>query len=206
MIHQSFLSKSFKDVRYTYSRWASATAAKTIIGLYTTRDPEEPQWWVEQAFIVTSSICLMLDLFHWPTIDAEAEEYQACVQHAILFLQRFTTSSVALHGVRLLLSLFQEYSKLHEGTRLQTAPTKTSSQIPTSLADMQVTEPKHAMPDQCPSSNSEVLLSTEEANQFNFDIDTVAFEDLMDYLPPEGGFDNNMFLDSICGLNSGQYT
>jgi transcription elongation factor SPT5 len=205
MIHQSFISKSFKDVRYTYTRWACATAAKNIISLYPTRDPEEPQWWVEQAFVVTSSICLMLDLFHRPTVDAEAEEYQACVQHAILFLQQFSTSSVALHGVRLLLSLLQEYNKLHEGSRLQPTPTKASSYMPSTFVDLEVAEPNHAMRNQCPSSTSDVLLLNEEAAQFNFDIDTVAFEDLMDYLPLEGGFDNNTFLDSICGLNTGLF-
>lgn len=83
MLHQSFLSKSFKDVRYTYTRWACATAAKNIINLYTTREPNEPQWWVEQAFAVTASICLILDLFHRPDHDAEAQEYQACVQNAV---------------------------------------------------------------------------------------------------------------------------
>ncbi|KAF1942168.1 hypothetical protein EJ02DRAFT_422406 [Clathrospora elynae] len=41
-------------VQYTYSRWACATAANNIIHLYSTRAPEEPQWWVEQAFVVSS--------------------------------------------------------------------------------------------------------------------------------------------------------
>jgi hypothetical protein len=83
MLHQSFLSKSFKDVRYTYTRWACATAAKNIINLYTTREPDEPQWWVEQAFGVTAGICLTLDMFHRPEQDAEALEYQTYVQDTI---------------------------------------------------------------------------------------------------------------------------
>jgi hypothetical protein len=108
MLHQTFLKKSFKEVRFTYTRWACATAAKNVINLYDVREQEEPQWWVEQAFVVTSAICLVLDLFHRPEIDAEAQEYLACVHKAIRFLQQFCTSSVALHGVRLLLSLLQE--------------------------------------------------------------------------------------------------
>jgi hypothetical protein len=108
MLHQSFLKKSFKDVRFTYTRWAVATAAKNVINQYGVRDDEEPQWWVEQAFVVTSAICLVLDLFHRPEIDAEAQEHLTCVHRAVRFLQQFFTSSVALHGVRLLLSLLQE--------------------------------------------------------------------------------------------------
>jgi transcription elongation factor SPT5 len=192
MIHQSFISKSFKDVRYTYTRWACATSAKTVIGLYTSRDPDEPQWWVEQAFIVTSSIFLMLDMFHRPGVDAEAEEYQACVQSAVRYLQMFTTSSVALHGVRLLLSLLQEYGKLHEGMRAQTCG-------PGAPTDVQVTQPV------CSTHEYQDMgMASDEAAQFNFDIDMMGFEDLMEYLPSEGGFDSSVFFDSICELATGQ--
>jgi transcription elongation factor SPT5 len=205
MIHQSFISKSFKDVRYTYTRWACTTAAKNIIGLYQTRDPEEPQWWVEQAFVVTAGICLIIDLFHRPASDTEAEEHQVCVQNTIHYLQQFSTSSVALHGVRLLLSLLQEYNKLHEGTRPQTTSTKFCSSMSANLTDMQADEAVQASYDHCLPSNPAVALSNEEAAQFNFDIDTIAFEDLMDYLPTEGGIDNNVVFDSIYGLSTGQF-
>jgi transcription elongation factor SPT5 len=190
MLHQSFISKSFKDVRYTYTRWACCTAAKTVISLYTTREPNEPQWWVEQAFIVTSSICLMLDIFHRPADDAEAEEYQACVRSAVRYLQLFETSSVALHGVRLLLSLLQDYGKVHEGTRGQAA---------SGPATVQVAQPVCSTHEYVATAQE-----MEEAAQFNFDIDTMGFEDLMDYLPMEGGFDGNVFFDSMCGLATGQ--
>lgn len=48
MIHQSFLARSFKDVRYTYSRWACVSSAKIIIEAMEDRLPQEPQWWVDQ--------------------------------------------------------------------------------------------------------------------------------------------------------------
>lgn len=48
MIHQSFLGRSFKDSRYTFSRWACLSSAKTIIEAMDKRHPNEPQWWVEQ--------------------------------------------------------------------------------------------------------------------------------------------------------------
>jgi hypothetical protein len=198
MLHQSFLSKSFKDVRYTYTRWACATAAKNIIGMYTTRDHDEPQWWVEQAFVITSGICLVMDLFHRPSSDAEAEEYLACVQQAVRFLQQFATSSVALHGVRLLLSLLQEYNKLHEATRAQTIPIRSNSLDNPHVAINSRTAHEQCMP------NPEVPLSSGEVAQFNFDIDCINFEDLMEWLPEEGGLDNTVFFDSISGLTTGQ--
>lgn len=200
MIHQSFISRSFKDARYTYTRWACATAAKNVIALYTVRDPEEPQWWVEQAFVVTASLCLLLDLFYRQDTGPEIEEYLVCVQEAIRYLQQFFTSSVALHGVRLLVSLLQEYNKVHEGVRPPSVPTAT-----TSLDDLQMADRAPATHAQSLPTNPEVPLSSQEAAQFNFDIDNIVFEDLMDYLPVEGGLDNNVFLDSITGLANGQF-
>lgn len=48
MLHQNFFGKSFKDSRFTYSRWACTTGAKQIIEAMKDRDKDEPQWWVEQ--------------------------------------------------------------------------------------------------------------------------------------------------------------
>jgi hypothetical protein len=206
MIHQTFLNKSFREPRYTYTRWACATASKTIIGSYTTRDPDEPQWWVEQAFVITSGIYLVMDIFHRPNSDAEVEEYLGYVQSAIQYLQLFVTSSVALHGVRLLHSLLQEYSKMRDTPRPQTASTKTCTRAPTvrTQDNTQVATDVCVAHDPC-MPNAEVPLSIEEAAQFNFDIDLINFEDLMDWLPIEGGIDNNVVLDGISGIATGQF-
>ncbi|KAH8723912.1 hypothetical protein GQ44DRAFT_293350 [Phaeosphaeriaceae sp. PMI808] len=197
MIHQSFLSKSLKDERYTYTRWAVAKAAKNIIGSYTMRDAEEPQVWVEQAFIVTAGICLMLDLFHRSSTDAEVAEYQASVEQAIRLLQQFFTSTIAMHGVRLLFSLVQEYHKIHGGIWQILIPGKT---CPNSLADDEATEPSFAPQNPALPSSWEVPSSNDEVSQFNFDVDTAMFGDLMDYLPTETGIDNSIFVDTICGI------
>jgi hypothetical protein len=209
MIHQHYLSKSFKDVKYTYSRWACASAAKNIINMYGTREAEEPQWWVEQAFVVTAGICLVLDLFHRAEGDPETLEYQACMQKAIRFLQQFATSSVAVHGVRLLISLLQEYDKLKEGSSSRTVPppttptpTRPCSCVPagTDIADMSIPDavrPTHELAP-CP----EALFLFDDGTMFNFDIDALGFEDLMDYLPSEGSLNNNVFFDSMLSANN----
>ena len=58
MIHRSFLYKSFTDPRYTYTRWASVTASKTIIGgvEVTTADEERPAFWHDQVRSEYSSL------------------------------------------------------------------------------------------------------------------------------------------------------
>jgi transcription elongation factor SPT5 len=207
MIHQSFLSKSFKDVRYTYTRWACTTAAKSIIGSYTTRDAEEPQWWVEQAFVVTSGLCLLLDMFHRPYTDLEVGEDVEYLQQAIRFLQQFITSSVATHGVRLLLSLLQEYNKMHESTRPPTAPVRAYPPASSNPAGLPIADTVRMPQEQSlPSHDSQVPLSNEEAAQFTFDLDTIAFEGLMDWLPLEGGLETTVFMDNIYGLANGQFS
>ncbi len=201
VIHQTFLTKSLKNVRYTYSRWACATAAKNIINIYSTRDTEEPQWWIEQAFLVTAGACLMLDLLHrTEKDDSEARDHVSYVQKAISLLQKYYTSSVALHGVKLLQQLLQEYNKVLEGpnsiARQPVDPAKTSCPVLSSIAA--VPETGKATRPWTLISDAEVLMSTDEAAQFNFDIDDLGYEDLMDYLPMEGGLDpSTLFADNM---------
>ena len=57
MIHQSFLGRSFKNPRYTYTRWACTTAAKHIIDYVSSTDINDgPQWWIEQVHVYPSPI------------------------------------------------------------------------------------------------------------------------------------------------------
>ena len=58
MIHRSFLGKSFTDPRYTYTRWASVMASKTIIREFeiATADVERPAFWHDQVRSEYSSL------------------------------------------------------------------------------------------------------------------------------------------------------
>jgi transcription elongation factor SPT5 len=199
MLHQSFLSKSLKDPRYTYTRFSCSTAAKTIITLYSpiscsspARDPNEPQWWVEQAFVVTAGICLVLDLFHRPEADPEAAEYLAHVQKAIHYLQNFLTSGVALHGVRLLMGLLGEWGKMQEGVR----PAARRCDEAMALAHEEYVAAE---------ANGQMMGNEDVTQPFSFDVDALDFEGLID-LPVEGGMESNMFLDTFFGFASGSFT
>lgn len=201
MIHQSFLNKGFKDVRYTYSRWACATAARHVLSLYQKREPDEPQFWVEQAFSITAGICLILDLFHRTEINAEAQEYLDCVKRAVGYLASFPTSSVANHGVRVLTSLLAEYTKKVEAARGSTQTRHDpQAQTPNGLENASRAEAS-LVPPSLPA-NPEIPLSNEAASAFNFDIDMMEFEDLLDILPSEMGVDGNAFYDSMLSVTS----
>lgn len=201
MIHQRFLSKSFKDPRYTYSRWACVTASKNIVNLYNKRDPEEPQQWVEQSFIVTAGVCLILDLFHRAEIDPEAQECQACVQRAIRYLQNFITSSVAVHGVRLLMSLLQEFEKKKETSAAKAAQpieatiTKSYCYNAGDIPDISIPDDAQAPQELPPIPEVPLLLS--DPDMFNFDIDALGFQDLMEYMPSETQPTNNFYYDTV---------
>lgn len=211
MIHQSYLNKSFKDARYTYSRWACVTAARHVLSLYPKREPDEPQFWVEQAFSITSGICLILDLFHRTEINAEAQECLACVKRTVVYLASFPTSAVANHGVRVLTSLLQEYSKKVEVAKCN-AQSRPNPQVPivqvpqTSKGNDNVsgTEAQILPPDLL--ANPDVSVSNEVAAAFNFEIDMMEFEDLLDVLPSDIGVDSNILYDGMLAAANSQFT
>ncbi|KAJ4984140.1 C6 zinc finger domain containing protein [Stagonosporopsis vannaccii] len=210
MIHQSFLNKSYKDVRYAYSRWACSTAARHVLSLYPRREPDEPQFWVEQAFSITAGICLILDLFHRSEINAEAQDYLACVKRAVVYLASFPTSSVANHGVRVLTSLLQEYTKKIDAARSSTQPrhhaqarTASTPQMASGFGNDTIAQ-AGLVPPALPT-NLEVPLSCEAPSAFNFDIDMMEFEDLLDILPTEVGVDTNAFYDGMLSATNGPF-
>jgi hypothetical protein len=212
MAHQTYLNKSLKDVRFMYSRWACVTASKHVLSLYPKREPDEPQFWIEQAFCITAGICLIMDLFQRTDFNAEAQECLALIRKTVTYLASFPTSSVAIHGVRVMTSLLQEYTKKLDaarggaqsrpstGTQASTAP---MLQMPngydsTPVAEAGIVHPTMLM-------NPEVPLPAEAAASFNFDIDILEFEDLLGILPTEIGIDSNVVYDSMLSAPTGSY-
>ncbi|KAF2643137.1 hypothetical protein P280DRAFT_393633 [Massarina eburnea CBS 473.64] len=197
MIHQSFLGKSFRDPRYTYSRWACLTSSNTIIDAMEKRYPEEPQWWVEQAFVVTAGLCLGLDLFHRTGKGREATEDKEGVERAIKILQQWPTSSVAHHGIHLLSSLLQEHTKKVDGN---------DPEFPQNIAPQAIAEAATAstpMP-QTDSPPAENVAVEEPWVTTDFDVDMLSFEHLMG-MPMDTGLDNNIFFENMLGLSNPPY-
>lgn len=202
MIHQAFLGRSFKQPQYTYSRWACCNAAKiTIEQLSYERDPEEPQWWVEQAFVVTAGICLALDIFHRPEKDPELGNHRMWIEKAIKTLDKWPTSSIANHGNRLLNSLLQEYSKKFEASRPNQPPSESLLGFPENIAPASIA---HAASE---SAQAQPLVSDGSVppEPWPCDIDMTGWDDLMDTIPLGACLDNDMFLDNMLTLANSQY-
>ncbi|KAF2867897.1 hypothetical protein BDV95DRAFT_501500 [Massariosphaeria phaeospora] len=203
MIHQSFLGRSFQEPQYTYSRWACVEAAKTILGtMERTRDEQEPQWWVEQAFVVTAGLVLVLDLFHRSDKDPEVQNYQNSIERAIEILRRWPTSSVATHGIRLLSPLLQECNKRFVRSLeplTQTVSAFSSTLSPIELADSVIGETRVPVPE------AGAFLTVPLEVPSIPDVDMLEFQNLLDTLPPEVGFDNNIFFESMLSLTNSQF-
>ncbi|KAF2741251.1 hypothetical protein EJ04DRAFT_557985 [Polyplosphaeria fusca] len=204
MLHQAFLNRSFKDSpQFAYSRWACADAAKTIIeAMSDERDKEEPQWWVEQAFLVTAGITLAIDLFYKLGRKSEEAEYQMWIEKAISKLQTWPLSSLATHGVRLISSLIAERTKKISSQQSVVPPVSSvaapsfhSNPTPTSL-------PAQALQGLTPVTDPTIVGEGWVPSQT--DVDLMGFEDLMDTLPMEAGLDNNMFFESMLSLANSQ--
>ncbi|KAL8714643.1 MAG: hypothetical protein Q9220_001592 [cf. Caloplaca sp. 1 TL-2023] len=113
MIHRSFLGKSFTDPKYTYTRWASVAASKTIVREAETAatDVKRPALWHDQAHMVGACITLCLDALHRSELEPEYAEHRNLVDRAVLLLKRYDDSTLALRGTRLLSSLLEGTSK-----------------------------------------------------------------------------------------------
>jgi hypothetical protein len=206
MIHQAFLGKSFKNALYTYSRWACSSAAKIIItNLSHERASEEPQWWVEQAFVVTAGICLTVDIFHRAQNEPEVQEHLTWIERAIKTLEKWPTSSVANHGIRLLTSLLQEYNKKFEMTRSNPAAATAlpSPPIPEDMAPASIAQSAETA--QNSALMADMTMLSEPWTTMPGDFDMVGFEDLMDTLPLEANLDNNMFFENMLSLANSQF-
>jgi hypothetical protein len=216
MMHQAFLGRSFKCPQYTYSRWACCNAAKVVIGdLAHDREPEEPQWWVEHAILVTAGICLTLDIFHRTERDAEVREHLTWIEKAIKILEQWPTSSVANHGHRLLTSLLQEYYKKMDPSRCpNTAPSTAIPAFPENIAPQSLAraasdavEPEQQQQQPQLQANNENLGSLEgwPLPGFTDFVDVDGFGDLMDTLPVEAGLDNSLFMETMISAGTNQF-
>ncbi|KAF2709681.1 MFS general substrate transporter [Pleomassaria siparia CBS 279.74] len=208
MLHQAFLGRSFKSPQFTYSRWACVSSAKTIIEhMSKVREPHEPQWWVEQAFVVTAGLCIAIDFFHRSERDPEVREQQMWIEKTIRTLEQWPSSSVASHGVRLLISLLQEHNRKTEMLR-PNAPHAPSAPVGPSMPFPSNISPSALADNAAASAEAEAEASSIASEGWGaFDVDMYdfeGFEDLMETLPLEAGLDNNMFFDSMLSIANSQ--
>jgi hypothetical protein len=154
-----------------------------------------------QAFVVTAGLCIAIDLFHRSERDPEIREQLMWVEKTIKTLEQWPSSSVASHGVRLLISLLQEHNRKNEALRpnaplaVPTMPFP-SNISPASLADTAADQAE---------ALAEMPIPNERWGALDVDMyDFEGFEDLMETLPLEAGLDNNMYFDSMLSLANSQ--
>lgn len=110
MIHRSFLSESFTNPAFAFTRRTCLAASKTIIKEYKEVIDQEacPVLWIHQAFSVAASIILILDIFHRDHTEPEALEHLKLAEDTVVILEKCNNSMIARRGVRLLSALLKE--------------------------------------------------------------------------------------------------
>ncbi|KAL5341076.1 hypothetical protein BJX70DRAFT_396132 [Aspergillus crustosus] len=106
MIHRKFLALSFRDPAFGRTRRTCVAAARTIIKEQKeARGEAGPVLWIQQAFGVTASIILCLDLFHRPRSDIEATHHRQLINDGLEMLADGPSNMIAKRGVHLLEAL-----------------------------------------------------------------------------------------------------
>lgn len=111
MIHRSFLSESFTNPAFAFTRRTCLAASKTIVKEYkcvVEEQGESPVLWIHQAFSVAASIIFILDIFHRDPAEPEALEHLQLIQDTVAILKDCKNSMIAGRGVRLLSALLKE--------------------------------------------------------------------------------------------------
>ncbi|KAM0322269.1 hypothetical protein ACHAQA_009558 [Verticillium albo-atrum] len=112
MIHRSFLSDSFTNPAFAFTRRTCLAASKTIIKEYKCAVVENgPVLWIHQAFSVAAAIILILDVLHRGPAQREWAEHRALAENVVSILASCQNSMIASRGVSLLSALLAEVNK-----------------------------------------------------------------------------------------------
>lgn len=113
MIHRSFLSASFTNAAFTFTRRTCLAASKTIIKEYRLVVEEDgPILWIHQAFAVAAGIILSLDILHRNQDSHECAEHRELVEAVLSILHSCRNSTIATRGIKVLSALLAEISEL----------------------------------------------------------------------------------------------
>ncbi|KIX02577.1 uncharacterized protein Z518_08518 [Rhinocladiella mackenziei CBS 650.93] len=106
MIHRKFLSLSFTNPVFAFTRRTCLAAAKTILREYIaiSHDDSSPTLWTHQAFSVAACIIICLDMLHQSSIPVETQS-QLVTQTIEILEASGKRSMIASRGVKLLKAL-----------------------------------------------------------------------------------------------------
>jgi hypothetical protein len=121
MIHRSFLSESFTNPAFSFTRRICLAASKTIIKEFKSAMHEnDPKFWTHQAFSVAACINLLLDMMHRSPTESDYNEHKLLVEDTVSLLQQCQNSMIATRGTKLLSTLLKEVvqsDQTHDNSR-----------------------------------------------------------------------------------------
>jgi hypothetical protein len=111
MIHRSFLSDSFTNPAFGFTRRTCLAASKTIVKEFKLVVEEDgPILWIHQAFAVAAGIIISLDILHRDRQSTECMEHCELVETVVSILHSCRNSTIAMRGTKLLEALLAEIS------------------------------------------------------------------------------------------------
>jgi hypothetical protein len=205
MIHRKFLSRSFTNSAFSFTRKTCIAACKTILKEATSAvDDNGPVLWIDQAFTVTSGIILVLDSFHRSSNEPEHAEHLGLANQAIRYLRQFELNDnmIAIRGAKLLSFLVGELDdQLGSNTQPHNASIPRRKRIREGEDQESRTKRQaksfnlngflHAL-----SSNTDILPSTPAIGQTETASD-IAWDAFDDLLPPQTGFGGDHLFDDF---------
>ncbi|KAK5108475.1 hypothetical protein LTR62_008293 [Meristemomyces frigidus] len=106
MIHRKFLSRSFTNDTFAFTRRTCVAASKTILKEFRQTLLEDgPTLWIYHAFAVAAAITLGLDILHSSSHEIPYSEHESLVLEAMTSLENVDNSRIASRGARLLADL-----------------------------------------------------------------------------------------------------
>ncbi|EME80015.1 uncharacterized protein MYCFIDRAFT_96675, partial [Pseudocercospora fijiensis CIRAD86] len=106
MIHRSFLTMSFTNSAFTFTRRTCIAASKTILKeMPRLAADDTPVLWIFHAFVVAAGITLGLDALHRDAHDPACTEHCMLMEDSVRLLKTAHNSKIASRGVRILSDL-----------------------------------------------------------------------------------------------------
>jgi hypothetical protein len=122
MIHRSFLSESFLNPAFEFTKRTCLAASKTIIKEYKSVVEENgPILWIHQAFSVAAAIILVLDILHRGDSEPEYTAHKVLAED-IVHLLNAADSMIALRGSKLLSALLFEVGRRANRSNINALP------------------------------------------------------------------------------------
>jgi hypothetical protein len=116
MIHRKFLSMSFDNPAFAFTRRTCIAASKTILKEFRQAlSSNGPVLWIYHAFSVAAAITLSLDMIYAKSQDASSAQHESMVAEAVQNLESAGNSKIAQRGASLLSDLLKLIRSVKSG-------------------------------------------------------------------------------------------